>query len=162
MRVPSISRVVTATTRRPRTGEIEGVDYYFLSQSEFEHWRERGEFLEWAEVHGNYYGTPRSKVMEILESGRDAVLVIDVQGAANVKREMPEARMVFIQPPSMGDLVKRLTERSTETGEELARRLSAAESEMALAKNYDYVVINDTVSRAVGELVDIVGRERGR
>ena len=155
-RVPSLSRSISATTRRPRPGEINGVDYYFLTDEEFDKHIENGDFLEWAMVHGNRYGTLRSAVENKLAEGKDVVMVIDVQGAASIKRKMPDAVLIFIKPPSIEELVKRLKVRNTETQAELARRIKNAEAEMELAKTYDYVVINDDVNRAAEELVGIV------
>ncbi len=159
-RVPSLARSVSATTRKPRPGEVDGVDYYFLTKEEFKKHIEDNDFLEWAVVHDNYYGTLRSMVDKELAVGRDVVMVIDVQGAANVKNKMPDAVTIFVEPPSMEELVKRLKLRNTESEAELARRLKNAEAEMMLAKNYDYVVINDDVDRAAGELVSIVEAEK--
>lgn len=157
-RVPSVSRVVTATTRPPRPGEKEGIDYYFLSPDEFDARRERGDFLEWAQVHGNYYATPRTDVERKLSEGFDVVLVIDVQGAAEIKKRMPDSVLIFIAPPSAAELVKRLTGRDTESEQERRRRLAAAETEMALSSNYDYVIVNDKMESAARELVDVVNR----
>jgi len=159
-RVPSITRSISATTRKPRPGEVDGVDYYFLSEDEFKQRIEKGDFLEWAVVHGNYYGTLKSTVEKELANGKDVALVIDVQGAASVKEKMPEAVLIFIEPPSMAELVKRLELRNTETEAELARRLKNAEAEMLLAKTYDYVVINDEIERAANELIEIVRAEK--
>lgn len=159
-RVPSISRVVTVTTRAPRRGERNGVDYRFVSKEEFVKGRERGDFLEWALVHGNYYGTPKADVQRKLEEGKDVVLVIDVQGAARVKEKIPEAYLIFIKPPSVEELVKRLQLRRTETKEEVSRRIARAEAEIALAEKYDYVVVNDEVNRAAHELIEVVERVR--
>ncbi len=159
-RVPSISRVVTTTTRAPRPGEKDGVDYHFVTKEEFDRGRERGDFLEWAVVHGNYYGTPKAEVERKLKDGYDVVLVIDVQGAARVKEKMPESYLIFIKPPSLEELIKRLQLRRTETEREVSRRIARARAEMALAEKYDYVVINDEVNRAAGELVDVIERVR--
>ncbi len=159
-RVPSLTRSVSATTRKPRPGEVNEVDYYFLAEEEFKDHIRQGDFLEWAMVHGNYYGTLKSVVKKELESGKDVVMVIDVQGAASIKEKMPEAISIFIEPPSMEELAERLRLRNTETDAELRERLKNAETEMELAKNYDYVVINDDVEKAVDELVDIVKAEK--
>lgn len=161
-RVPSLTRSVSATTRKPRPGEINGVDYYFVTEEEFKKHIENDDFLESALVHGNYYGTLRSVVEQELKAGKDVALVIDVQGAASVKQKMPDAVLIFIEPPSMEELTERLTLRNTETQEELAHRMKNAELEMKLAKTYDYVVINDEVSRAADELVYIVQSERAK
>jgi len=159
-RVPSLTRSVSATTRKPRPGEVNGVDYYFLDEDEFKDRIFQGGFLEWAMVHGNYYGTLKSVVKEEFSSGKDVVMVIDVQGAASIKEKMPEAVRIFIEPPSIAELVQRLKLRNTETTAELQERLKNAETEMGLAGNYDYVVINDDVERAVDELVGIVKAEK--
>ncbi|PIU26820.1 guanylate kinase [Candidatus Aquicultor secundus] len=159
-RVPSLTRSVSATTRKPRPGEVNGVDYYFLDEDEFKDRIFQGGFLEWAMVHGNYYGTLKSVVKEGFSSGKDVVMVIDVQGAASIKEKMPEAVRIFIEPPSIAELVQRLKLRNTETTAELQERLKNAETEMGLAGNYDYVVINDDVERAVDELVGIVKAEK--
>lgn len=159
-RVPSISRAVTVTTRPPRRGERNGVDYYFVTKEEFNEGRERGDFLEWALVHGNYYGTPKAEVEKKLKDGYDVVLVIDVQGAARVKEKMPESYLIFIKPPSVEELIKRLQLRKTETQQEVSRRIARARAEMALAEKYDYVVINDEVNRAATELAEVVERVR--
>ncbi|MCL6471608.1 MAG: guanylate kinase [Firmicutes bacterium] len=158
-RVPFLTRSVSATTRRPRPGEKDGLDYYFMTEEEFKKHIEDGDFLEWAIVHSNYYGTLKSVVEKELSAGKSVVMVIDVQGAASVKRQMPEAVLIFIEPPSIEELARRLARRSTETEAELAERIKNAEQEMRLAKNYDYVVINDDMEKAAGELVEIVKAE---
>jgi len=161
-RVPSLTRSVSATTRKPRPGEVNGVDYFFETEDEFKAHIRNDDFLEWAVVHGNHYGTLKSAVKRELEAGKDVVMVIDVQGAASIKKKMPEAVLIFIEPPSIEELVERLRLRNTETRAELERRIKNAETEMMLAKTYDYVVINDSVERAVEELVNIVQSERAR
>lgn len=138
------------------------MDYYFVTKEVFDKGRERGDFLEWALVHGNYYGTPKAEVEKKLKEGYDVVLVIDVQGAARVKEKMPESYLIFIKPPSVEELIKRLQLRKTETEQEVSRRIARARAEMALAKKYDYVVINDEVNRAATELADVVERVRKR
>ncbi|MDP2210397.1 MAG: guanylate kinase [Candidatus Aquicultor sp.] len=155
-RVPSITHSISATTRKPRPGEENGRDYFFLSIDEFKRHIESGDFVEWALVHENYYGTLKSVVERMLAGGQDVILEIDVQGALQVRDAMPEAVLVFIQPPSMEELASRLEIRNTETDEELSRRLKNAEGEMVLANKYDYVVINDEIDRAVTELEEIV------
>jgi guanylate kinase len=159
-RVPSLTRSVSATTRKPRPGEVNGIDYNFLTEDKFKERIKGGGFLEWAMVRGNYYGTLRSVVEKDLSQGKDVVMVIDVQGAASIKEKMPDAVLIFIEPPSMAELVQRLTARNTETDAELRERLKNAEKEMELAKNYNYVVINEDVDKAVDELVDIVEAEK--
>lgn len=161
-RVPSLTRSVSVTTRKPRPGEQDGVDYHFVSLEQFKKHLENNDFLESAEVHCNYYGTLRSTVTQELKDGKDVVLVIDVQGAASVQEKMPEAVLIFIKPPSMDKLTERLTYRNTETEEELRNRLRNAETEMKLAKMYDYVIINDEVDKAAEELIRIVQAERAK
>ncbi|MBS3910149.1 MAG: guanylate kinase [Actinobacteria bacterium] len=155
-RVPSITRSISATTRKPRPGEENGRDYFFLTEDEFKKHIESGSFVEWALVHENYYGTLKSVVERMLAGGQGVILEIDVQGALRVRDAMPEAVLIFVQPPSMDELVGRLELRNTETEEELNRRLKNAEGEMVLAGKYDYVVINDEIDRAVTELEEIV------
>ncbi|MDI6816531.1 MAG: guanylate kinase [Actinomycetota bacterium] len=155
-RVPLITHSISATTRKPRPGEENGRDYFFLSEDEFKRHIESGDFIEWALVHENYYGTLKSVIERVLAGGRDVILEIDVQGALQVRDAMPEAVLIFIQPPSMDELAGRLELRNTETEEELNRRLKNAEGEMVLANKYDYVVINDEIDRAVTELEEIV------
>ncbi|HCG99228.1 MAG: guanylate kinase [Candidatus Aquicultor primus] len=161
-RVPSITRSISATTRKPRPGEENGRDYFFLSIDEFKRHIERSDFIEWALVHENYYGTLKSVVERMLAAGQDVMLEIDVQGALQVRDAMPEAVLVFIQPPSMDELASRLQLRNTETDEELSRRLKNAEGEMILANKYDYVVINDEIDRAVTELEEIVREAKNK
>ena len=161
-RVPSLARSISVTTRRPRPAEKNGVDYYFVTADEFREHIRKNDFLEWAKVHGNYYGTLKSIVEKELAAGKDVVMVIDVQGAISVKKMMPEAVLIFIKPPSMEELRKRLKERKTENEAELERRMKNAEAEMKLAKLYDFVVINDDVNRATDELVGIIQSIRSK
>lgn len=157
-----IWRSVSITTRPPRPTERDGVDYLFLSREEFAAARRRGGLLEFAEVHGALYGTPTGPVMERLKQGRDVILQIDVQGAAKVKRLAPWAVFVFVVPPSREEMARRLQERGTESKAELARRLQTAEAETKRARGYDYLVVNDRLERASGELRAIVVAERAR
>jgi guanylate kinase len=147
---------VSATTRSPRPGEIDGEDYVFLSPWEFERRVRAGEFLEWAEVHGNRYGTLRSAVEEKLDEGRDVILEIDPQGALQVKELMPEAVLVFIIAPSFEELERRIRSRGAETDEQVRTRLATAVRELALVGTYDHVVENDDVARATDELLGII------
>lgn len=155
-RVPGIWLSVSATTRPPRPGEIDGVHYVFLSGEEFDRLVAEDGLLEWAEVHGNHYGTLRMPVEERLERGEIVVLEIDPQGAAQVKEKMPESVLVFIEPPSFDELRDRLVKRGSETPEQIERRLRTAREELAIAGTYDYVVINDDVEQATDELAAIV------
>ena len=153
---PDLGLTVSATTRSPREGEIDGVSYYFLSKEEFERRVAAGEFLEWAHVHGNCYGTLISEVNRLLEAGSSLVLEIDVQGALQVKERFPEAVLIFIEPPSLDVLRARLVGRGTEDDETIALRLANAERELALRDRYDAVVTNDDLDRAVTELLDTI------
>ncbi|WP_286975467.1 guanylate kinase [Acetomicrobium sp. UBA5826] len=147
---------ISCTTRQPREGEQDGVDYYFVEGEEFEKRKRSGDFLEWAFVHGNYYGTPKKEVLKNLEEGKDVILEIDVQGALNVKKVFPEAVLIFILPPSEEVLRERLISRGTENEESLRTRLNNAAWEMKLAGVYDHAIINDDVNRAAEELVRLI------
>jgi guanylate kinase len=157
-RYPQVWLSVSATTRAPRPGEVDGVHYHFVTPEEFDAMAADGELLEWAVVHGrNRYGTPRRPVEERLAAGAPALLEIDLQGARQVRTTMPEAQFVFLAPPSMDELVRRLVGRGTEDAEERARRLTTAEVEMAAAVEFDHVIVNDEVRRATDELVALMG-----
>lgn len=159
-RYPEIVLSVSATTRPPREGEIDGVHYYFLSPEEFAEKVANGEFLEHAIVHGRYhYGTLRGPVEELLEDGVHVLLEIDLQGARQVRKVMPEARFVFLAPPSWAELVDRLIGRGTEGPEEQARRLATAKIELAAENEFDHTIVNDVVERATDELAAFIKRE---
>jgi guanylate kinase len=151
-----VRRSVSATTRKRRPNETQGVDYHFVSEQEFRRRVAQGEFLEHAEVHGNLYGTPRGPVEEAITSGETLLLVIDVQGAMQVKECFPEAIFVFLDAPDEATLAERLAGRSTEAKTERDRRRSAASTERQYKEHYDYHVINDHLDRAVAELSVIV------
>ena len=154
---------VSATTRAPRPGEIDGVHYFFLTRERFQEMIEQDEFLEYADVFGmNQYGTPLAYVEEKLAQGRDVVLDIDVVGALNVKKAMPEAVMVFIIPPSRAELERRLRGRGTEQEEQIQRRLQTAMSEVARAREYEYLVINDDLNEAIEEVCCILKSQRNK
>lgn len=138
--------------------EKEGVHYYFISEREFAQRRDRGEFLEWAEVHGHWYGTPRRMVESHLAEGLDVLLEIDVQGAAQVKAAMPQASLIFIEPPSMQILEQRLRKRSTELEDAQVRRLADAYDELRKKESFDGVVVNVEVERAVEEVLALMDR----
>jgi guanylate kinase len=157
-RVPELWLSVSATTRAPRPGEEEGAHYHFLEPEEFERSIAEDGFLEWAEVHGNRYGTLRATVERKLEEGVSVVLEIDPQGAMQVKEIQPDAVLVFVEAPSFDDLRERLEKRGSETADQVDTRLRTAAEEMRFAGTYDYVVINDDVSRATDELESIVRR----
>lgn len=152
-RVPDLWVSVSATTRAPRPGEKEGIDYFFLTPAEFEARARHGEFLEHAEVHGNRYGTLRTAVERRLSRGVDVILEIDPQGAAQVRKQLDRSRLIFVKAPSTEELEKRIRYRGAETEEQLRTRLKTAERELAVEGMYDFVVINDDVSRATDELV---------
>jgi guanylate kinase len=154
--MPGLSLSISATTRPLRPGERNGVDYRFVSVPEFLGMRDRGEFLESAQVYGNYYGTPRGPVEAALRTGRDVLLELDIQGGASVKRAKPEAVLVFIEPPSFDDLKDRIRGRGTEDPDALFKRLEAAYEEVRSKGTYDHIIINDEVDRAADELARII------
>jgi guanylate kinase len=157
-RYPQIWLSVSATTRPARPGEVNGVHYHFVDEAEFTRLAESGELLEWAVVHGRHrYGTPRQAVEEVLQAGRPALLEIDLQGARQVRGSMPGAFFVFLKPPSLDELVRRLVGRGTESSEERERRLRTAEVEMAAEAEFDVTIVNDDVRRATDELVSWMG-----
>jgi guanylate kinase len=151
-RVPGLQLAVSATTRKPRTGEVNGVDYHFLSAEDFERRVAAGEFVEHAEYAGNRYGTLRT---ELDRPARGIVLEIDVQGARQVRDALPDAALIFIEPPSFEDLVERLTERGSDSPEQIERRLAAAREELAARDEFDHHIVNDDLDRAVEELAKL-------
>lgn len=154
---PNIHLSVSATTRDPRPGEVDGVDYFFLSRDEFEILIESNQMLEYATVHGNHlYGTPRVPVETAIAAGKDVLLEIDLQGARQVKLSRPETKTIFIAPPSWDDLVERLAKRGTETELEQANRLNTAKVELAAQSEFDHVVVNDEVARCAHEVVELM------
>ena len=159
---PQLCFSVSYTTREPRGGERQGVEYHFVSVKEFNGMRDRGEFLEYAEVHGYFYGTSRKETEEILAAGYDALLDIDVQGAAQIRKSEPEAVTVFILPPSRTVLYDRLRLRNLNSSEDVERRLSAAATEVLLFNDFDYVVVNDDLTSASAALESIIVAERHR
>ncbi len=158
---PGVVRSVSHTTRAPRPGEVNGHDYHFVSADRFERMAAAGEFLEHATVHGNRYGTSQSWVAGRLAEGRDVILVIDVQGAAQVRRLMPNTIGVFVLPPSLAALVERLTRRG-DASEVIAGRVDAARGEIAHVAEFDYVIINDSLDCAVQDITGIVRCQRLR
>lgn len=153
---------VSATTRQPRKGEVNGVNYWFVSREYFQNMIDDDKLLEWAEVYGNYYGTPIEAVQEQLAASKNVVLEIDIQGAMQVRAKFPHAVFIFIAPPSVQELANRIHKRGTDTLEVIKRRLGCAKRELAMAHNYDYIVVNDVVSAATEKLVCIVRAERCR
>ena len=158
---PEYHYVVTCTTRAKRPGEVNGIDYHFLDRATFATRRRAGEFLEANDVHGNWYGTPRTQVREALGEGRDVILKIDVQGAQVVKEKVPGALLIFLIPPSLEDLFQRLRSRATETADELELRQQNAAIELARQEDYDYVVTNETgqVERTAERIDQIIADE---
>lgn len=158
----NVALSVSATTRVPRAGEVEGVNYYFMSKEKFKEKIRHNDFLEYAEVYDNFYGTPKSNVEEILESGKDVILEIDIQGALKVKENTEEGVFVFILPPSMEELKQRIIKRGSETPESLMKRFKSAYKEINYISKYNYAVVNDTVDIAVQKLEAIISAERCR
>lgn len=155
-----ITLSVSATTRAPREGELDGVHYHFLSKEDFLARVERGEFYEYANVHEHYYGTLKAAVLAMRERGFDVILEIDVQGALQIKAAEPDAILIFILPPDIGELSRRLRERKTESEEQIALRLKNAERELAYAPQYDYRVVNGELAAAEAEVLKIIRDER--
>ncbi|WP_279631063.1 guanylate kinase [Rathayibacter sp. VKM Ac-2759] len=154
---PDVLLSVSATTRSPRPGEIDGVSYYFVDDAAFDRMVEAGEFLEYATVHNAYrYGTPRGPIDAALAQGRQVMLEIDIQGARQVRERMPDARLVFLLPPSWDELVRRLVGRGTESPEEQERRLATARVELAAQDEFDFAVVNSTVPEAAREVVELM------
>ncbi|PWB95849.1 MULTISPECIES: guanylate kinase [Methylosinus] len=154
---------ISVTTRPRRSSEVDGIHYSFISKSRFEAMRDNGELLEWAEVHGNYYGTPRGPVDEILGEGRDALFDIDYQGTQQVREKMgADTVTVFILPPSMKELRARLERRAEDSREAIERRLENARNEIQRWKQYDYVLVNDDLQRSFDDLLAILRAERQR
>ncbi len=156
----TLSLSVSATTRAPRGEDTDGVTYFFKTVDEFKAMIENDEFFEWAVYNGNYYGTPAPPVLKSLEEGRDIILEIDVQGALNVKPRFPEGVYVFVAPPDRDTLFERLSGRGSESGEQISKRIAAAEGEMARRFEYDYIVVNDELSRAVSDVEAIIRAEK--
>jgi guanylate kinase len=154
---PDLAFSVSLTTREPRPGEVEGRDYRFVSEADFDRTIEADGFLEWAEVFGERYGTPAGPVETARAEGRDVLLELDVQGARAVRERVPEAVLIFLQPPSEEELARRLRARGTEEGPALERRLAEAREEMAQADWFDHVVVNDRVEGAAAEVLAIMG-----
>lgn len=162
LRVPGLAYSVSVTTRAARPGEIDGVDFSFVDEEEFREMLARGEFAEWATVHGNLYGTRAGALEEALGAGSDVLLDIDTQGAAQLRARYPEAVLVFIVAPSMQELEQRLRERGSDNEREIARRLARAREEVALWRRYDYLIVNRDVKEAMEQLVSILHAERCR
>ena len=159
---PTLYFSVSATTRAPRAGEADGVHYHFLTRERFQEWIDAGDFLEHAQFVGNFYGTPRRYVDEAMDQGRDVLLDIEIQGAEQIHQKRPEAVRIYIAPPSWEELEGRLTGRGTEDMEKVRSRLARGREEFAAARDFDYLVINDTVDHAVAEIRAIMTAEHCR
>lgn len=155
-RIPDAWVSVSATTRNPRPGEEEGVHYYFLDKAHFLELVNHDGFLEWAKVHDNYYGTLKESVLEHMKAGKQVILEIDVQGALQVRNVIPEAHLVFIEPPSLKELERRLRSRGTESDDVISSRMKTAEVELAQKMEYDIQVVNDDLEQAVNELTAVI------
>ncbi|MDW5300569.1 MAG: guanylate kinase [Sedimentibacter sp.] len=153
---------VSATTRKPREGEIEGTSYYFINEEEFIKRINNEEFLEYAKVYGNYYGTPKREVFKELQDGNDIILEIDIQGALQVKKNYPKGVFIFILPPSLTELNNRIEKRGTDSKEVILKRMQCAYDELDYAFEYDYVVVNDEVEAAVEKIKIIILAEKNR
>ncbi len=151
---------VSATSRSPRPGEIDGRNYFFVTRERFEEMIQGNELLEWVDYCGNYYGTPKAYVESELEKGRIVLLEIDVEGANNIKKQYPQCILVFIMPPSLEELRRRITKRGTETPEVIENRLKRAENEMRYSESYDHIIMNDTVEEAADRFLKIIRKER--
>ncbi|MBQ7882786.1 MAG: guanylate kinase [Phascolarctobacterium sp.] len=160
--MPDLGYSVSVTTRQPRVGEVDGVNYFFKTVDEVKEMIAKDELLEYAEVYGNYYGTPRAYVMEQLNAGRDVLLEIDIQGALQIKEHFPEGVFVFITPPSLDELCARIYKRGTDSEEVIKRRMASAADELAYASKYDYIIVNDIAEKATKKVLTIMEAERYR
>ena len=158
--MPNLHFSVSYTTRQPRPGEINDRDYTFISREDFKSMTEKGEFVEWAEVHGELYGTSRNRIETLMDSGRDVILDIDTQGALQIKEQYREGIYIFVLPPSFGVLKTRLEKRMTDSREEINKRLRTALSEIQTYAQYDYVIINEIFEDALKELASIIIAQR--
>lgn len=159
---PNVALSISATTRLPRVGEVDGVNYHFKTKEDFIKMIDNDELLEYAKVFDNYYGTPKNIVLDTLQNGQDIILEIDVQGALQIKEKFSEGIFVFVLPPSLSTLKERIVGRGSETSESLAKRLGEACSEIEVAVKYDYFIINDTLETAVAKLEHILCAEKCR
>ena len=153
---------VSATTRKPRTGEVHGVNYFFIEKEEFTTMIENGEFLEYAKIYDNFYGTPKASVIECLEKGQDVILEIEMQGAKQIKEVYPEGVFIFVLPPSLEELKSRIVGRGTETQEEIEKRFSCAFEEINQIENYDYFIVNEDVDKSVNDVEAIICSEKNK
>ena len=157
---PELNYSISATTRAAREGESHGVNYWFISRVEFQNMIKNDQLLEWAEVYGNFYGTPCHHIAELLRNGKDVVLEIDTQGAAQIKNKFSQGVCIYIAPPSLDELAKRIHKRGTDSLENIKTRLSSANDELTYVHNYDYVVVNDRVQAATKKIGAIITAEK--
>ena len=160
--LPDLGYSISVPTRQPRVGEADGKSYFFKTVPEVQEMIAKGELLEYAEVYGNYYGTPRKYVMDLLQSGHDVLLEIDIQGALQIKERFPEGVFVFIVPPSLDELSARIYKRGTDSEEVIKRRMASAASELTYAAKYDYIIVNDIATKAANKVLTIMEAERYR
>ena len=161
-RLPDLGYSISVTTRQPRNGEVDGVNYFFKTVPEVQDMIAKGELLEYAEVYGNYYGTPRKYVMDLLDKGQDVLLEIDIQGALQIKKRFPEGVFVFIVPPSLEELSARIYKRGTDSVDVIERRMASAAGELTYAAEYDYIIVNDIAEKAANKVLTIMEAERYR
>ena len=153
---------VSATTRKPRNGEVHGVNYFFIEKEEFAKMIENGEFLEYAQIYDNFYGTPKAAIIECLEKGQDVILEIEMQGARQIKEVYPEGVFIFVLPPSLEELKSRIVGRGTETQEEIEKRFSCAFEEINQIVNYDYFIVNEDIEKSVSDVEAIICAEQNK
>ena len=153
---------VSATTRKPRNGEVHGVNYFFIEKEEFTKMVENGEFLEHAQIYDNFYGTPKAAIIECLEKGKDVILEIEMQGARQIKEVYPEGVFIFVLPPSLEELKSRIVGRGTETQEEIEKRFSCAFEEINQIVNYDYFIVNEDIEKSVNDVEAIILSEKNK
>ena len=153
---------VSATTRKPRNGEVHGVNYFFIEKEEFTKMIENGEFLEYAQIYDNFYGTPKAAIIECLEKGQDVILEIEMQGARQIKEVYPEGVFIFVLPPSLEELKSRIVGRGTETQEEIEKRFSCAFEEINQIVNYDYLIVNEDIEKSVSDVEAIICAEKNK
>lgn len=161
-RNPNFMLSISCTTRAPRKGEADGINYFFISKEEFQNCIDNDKFLEWAEFAGNRYGTKRKYIRQCLDEGKDIILEIETQGALQVKKQMPEAILIFICPPSLETLEKRLRGRHTEDEATIQKRLNEVKTELKRAENFDYKVVNDDLEKAIEDLEKIISGEQAK
>ena len=160
--LPDLGYSISVTTRQPRVGEVDGVNYFFKTVPQVKEMIARGELLEYAEVYGNYYGTPRKYVEDLLNTGHDVLLEIDIQGALQIKERFPEGVFVFIVPPSLDELSARIYKRGTDSEDVIKRRMASAAGELTYAQKYDYIIVNDIAQKAANKVLTIMEAERYR